>query len=87
MSKPFPCILVTPEKAVFEGEVSYANVPAHDGQEGILTHHAPLLAQLGTGTLTLTLPDNSKKAWQLEGGFAQMNENRLTLLSENATEA
>ena len=87
MSKPFRCDLVTPERAVFEGEVSYADVPAHDGQFGVMANHAPLLAQLGTGNLKLTLPDNSQKSFRLEGGFAQVNANRLTLLSEKATEA
>lgn len=87
MAKPFHCSLVTPEQAVLETEVTYADLPAHDGQLGIMANHAPLLAQLGKGTLTLTLPDHSKRAYHLEGGFAQMNANRLTLLSEKASEA
>ena len=87
MSKPFHCSLVTPERAVFDGEVSYADVPAHDGQFGVMANHAPLLAQLGTGNLKLTLPDDSHRSFRVEGGFAQVNANRLTIVSEKTSEA
>lgn len=86
MARTFVCSLVTPERAVFEGEVAYANVPAHDGQLGVLPHRAPLLAQIGSGVLRLQLPDNAVRRYELEGGFIQMNENRLTLLCKRATE-
>lgn len=87
MAKPFHCSLVTPEQAVLEADVTYADVPAHDGQMGFMANHSPSLVELGKGRLTLTLPDHSKKSYRIEGGFAQMNANRLTLLSEKASEA
>jgi len=86
MAKPFHCSLVTPEESVLEVDVTYADVPVHDGQMGFMANHAPLLAEIGRGTLTLTLADHTKRAFRLEGGFAQMNANRLTLLSEKATQ-
>ena len=87
MAKAFHCSLVTPEHAVLDADVTYADVPAHDGQMGFMANHSPTLVQLGKGRLTLTLADHSRRSYQLEGGFAQMNANRLTLLSEKATEA
>lgn len=87
MAKAFHCSLVTPEQLLLETEVTYADVPAHDGQMGFMANHAPALVQLGKGPLRLTLPDHSHRTYQLQGGFAQMNANRLTLLSEKATEA
>ena len=87
MARIFHCSLVTPEKAVFEGEVSYANVPAHDGQLGIMPNRAPMLMEIGQGLLRLTLADGSLERYRLEGGFVQMDENRLTLLSERAEKA
>lgn len=86
MARTFHCSLVTPEKSVFEGEVSYANVPAHDGQLGVMPHRAPMLMQMGSGTLRLQLGDGHTVRYELDGGFIQMDENRLTLLSERATE-
>ena len=86
MAQTFTCSVVTPEKAVFDAPVVYANVPAADGQLGILFNRAPILAQLGNGVLSLDLPDGKRKRFQLTGGFAQMNANKLTLLSEKAVD-
>ncbi len=86
MAKTFTCSLVTPERAVLEAEVSYANLPAHDGQMGVMRDRAAMLVELGKGTLTLDLADGGHKSFALEGGFAQMQNNRLTLLCEKATE-
>ena len=77
---------LTPEAAVFDTEVTYVEVPTFDGLRGFLAHHAPLLTQLGTGKLVLRLPNESKRIFQIEGGFLQMNNNRLSLLSEKAVE-
>ena len=84
MAKTFQCSLVTPERLVIDTQVTYADVPAHDGQMGFLADHAPILFELGKGKLSLRLADNSVQDFNLDGGFAQMNANRLTLLSEKA---
>ncbi|QNN22394.1 hypothetical protein HED60_08940 [Planctomycetales bacterium ZRK34] len=86
MADGFECSLVTPEQSMFEGTVTYANIPAHDGQLGVMANHAPLLVQLGSGELDLTLPGGAHRQFDLTGGFAQVNDNKLTLLSEAATE-
>jgi F-type H+-transporting ATPase subunit epsilon len=85
--KAFECNVVTPEQSVFEGQVTYANLPAHDGQWGILHDHAPLLVQLGRGILELETEGGPTRRFSMSGGFAQMNDNRLTLLTENAAPA
>ena len=86
MADSFDCSLVTPEEAVFDEPVTYANVPAHDGLIGFLPNRAPLLAQLGEGVLEVRVRGGGTRRFELAGGFAQMNRNRLTLLSEKATE-
>jgi F-type H+-transporting ATPase subunit epsilon len=85
-SETFQCTVVTPEQAVFDEAVVYANLPAHDGQMGIMHDRAPLLTELGAGRLDVQLPNGSRRQFDLAGGFAQMNANRLTLLTEKATE-
>jgi len=87
MAKSFRCSLVTPEALMFEEDVTYANLPAHDGQLGIMANHAPLVVQLGEGTLELTTLKGGQQRYHLAGGFAQMNANRLTLVSEKASSA
>ncbi len=86
MAKPFHCTVVTPEAEAYDGEVTYANLPAHDGQQGVMAGRAPMVVALGTGRLDLTLDNGSHTKFDLQGGFAQMVDNKLTLLSEKATE-
>jgi F-type H+-transporting ATPase subunit epsilon len=86
MAGTFTLSVVTPEEAVLEAEASYASVPAHDGQIGILQNRAPLLVQLGQGLLEARLTDGKTRRFDVAGGFAQMRGNKLTVLCEKATE-
>ncbi|MDH3583022.1 MAG: F0F1 ATP synthase subunit epsilon [Phycisphaerae bacterium] len=86
MASTFNCSLVTPEKAVLDEDVVSAMLPAHDGEIGILRNRAPLMTRLGQGRLVLRFADGSTRRFDLDGGFAQMCDNRLSLLSELATE-
>ena len=86
MAKMFDCSVVTPERGLFDESVVYANVPANDGQMGFMPDRAPILLKLGAGTLNLQLPNGKQRRFRLEGGFAQMHANRLTLLSEKAVD-
>ena len=86
MAATFALSIVTPEQAVLETEATYANLPAHDGQIGILQNRAPLLTKLGTGTLETRLADGKSRRFDVSGGFAQMRNNKLTVLCEKATE-
>ncbi len=83
----FQCDIVTPDREVFQETVSSVVLPAHDGYLGILTNRAPLLVRLGAGTLTATLGRGGAAAFDIRGGVAQMKDNRLTVLTETATEA
>ncbi len=85
--KPFNCSIVTPDDAVYEGEVLYASVPAWDGQVGVMHNQSPLLARLAIGPLRLDFVEGGRRWYLLEGGFAQMRDNNLTLLTEGATGA
>jgi F-type H+-transporting ATPase subunit epsilon len=80
----FQCTLVTPEQQVLDETVQQAIVPAHDGQVGILTSRAPLLVKLGTGELRIDLPSGQKRYFFVDGGIAQMKDNKLTILSTDA---
>ena len=84
MPGTFTCSVVTPEAKAFDGEVSYVVLPAHDGQIGFAVNRAPILTQIGDGQLTLTLADGSKQELHIRGGFAQMKDNQLTVLTDKA---
>jgi len=84
MAKAFTCSLVTPDAAVFEKQVMYVDLPAHDGQVGIAPGRAPLLTKLGLGPLRLELEDGGQTTYLIDGGFAQMQDGVLSLISEGA---
>ena len=79
----FHCSVVTPERAVLEVEAQFAALPAHDGEIGILRNRASLLVKLDVGRLRIETPDE-RHVLYVDGGFAEMVDNRLTILTEDA---
>jgi len=89
VAKTFRCSIVTPAQSVFDGEVSYASFPAWDGQHGMMPGQSPLLTRLGAGSLRLDFPppDSGSRWFLIDGGFAQVQDGSLTLLTETAIPA
>lgn len=83
----FQCVIVTPEQQVLDERVQQVILPAHDGQVGILTGRAPLLVQLGVGLLRVDVTPGQQRVFFVDGGVAQMKDNRLTVVSGEATPA
>ncbi|MCB9377945.1 MAG: ATP synthase F1 subunit epsilon [Holophagales bacterium] len=87
MAGTFHVSVVTPEREVLAADARFVALPSYDGEMGILARRAPLLTQLGHGLLRIELADGSRRALFISGGFAQMVEDRLTLLTEEAIES
>lgn len=87
MAETFRCTLVTPEEQVLDDDVIYVTFPAWDGQVGIAPGRSPLLARVGIGSMRLDFPGGASRWYMLEGGFAQMLGDRLTILSDKSTPA
>lgn len=83
----FQCILVTPEQQTLDAKVVQTIIPAHDGMVGIMTDRAPLMAKLGTGPMRVDLADGRKAYYFIDGGFAEMKDNKLTILTNEAKTA
>ncbi len=83
-SRPFRCSVITPESLVFDDDVTFAALPAHDGEIGVLHHRAPLLCKLGIGTLRLQALDAGEALLMIDGGFARMLNNELVVLTRRA---
>ena len=75
--------VISPEATVFEGRASHVVVPAWDGQLGIMADHAPMVALLGEGELRIDAQGGTHR-FEVAGGFLQVVDNRLTILSERA---
>lgn len=80
----FECVVVTPEQQAFSDTVKQVILPAHDGLMGILTDRAPLLVKLGMGPLRLERVKGAQETFFVDGGVAQMKDNRLTILTDHA---
>lgn len=83
-SVTFRVSVVTPERAVLERDASFVALPAWDGEIGILRGRAPLVARLGPGVLRVHGGEAAEERLFVDGGFAEMLGDRLTVLTESA---
>jgi F-type H+-transporting ATPase subunit epsilon len=75
--------VISPERVLFEGEAASVVAPAFDGEVGILTDHAPMMTLLGKGSLRLGGAGAEAK-FTIEGGFLQVVENHVRIVTERA---
>src|SRR5947208_4449481 len=76
--------LVSPEKLAFSGEVDQVDVPGLEGDFGVLAGHAPVVAAIRPGILTVISGGTHQKIIVL-GGLAEMSDKGLTVLADVAT--
>ena len=76
--------LVSPEKLAFSGEVDQVDVPGIEGDFGVLAGHAPVVAAIRPGILTVRSGGTQQKIIVL-GGLAEMSDSGLTVLADVAT--
>lgn len=87
MPATFHCTITTPVAKVFDQAVTYASFPAWDGQHGVIAGQSPMLCEMGIGPLRLDFPEGGSRTYLLEGGFAQVQDGTLTLVTNHATAA
>ena len=78
--------LVAPERQLFSGEVDQVDAPGAEGDFGVLAGHAPFMTTLREGTVTIT-DGTTTRAFSIQGGFADVTGEGLTILAEHAVEA
>nr|QUE30030.1 AtpE [Erythrocladia irregularis] len=78
--------VIAPDRTVWDATAEEVILPSSTGQLGILTGHAPLLTALDIGVMRVRIA----KEWTsivLMGGFAEVENNDLTILVNGAEEA
>lgn len=75
--------LVSPEKELFSGEVDQVDIPGTEGDLGVLPNHSPLMAAIRTGAITV-YAESSETKYFVQGGFADVTPDGLTVLAEKA---
>lgn len=77
--------VISPEAVLFEGTADSVVAPAFDGQVGILTGHAAMVTLLGKGQLRLGAA--SEHRFNVEGGFLQVVDDVVRIVTEHASVA
>lgn len=75
--------LVSPEKLVFSGEVDQVDIPGSEGDFGVLAGHAPVVAAIRPGIMTVYVNGKQEKVVVL-GGLAEVSAKGLTVLADVA---
>ena len=76
--------LVTPARLVRSEDVHMVVVPGTEGEFGVLEGHAPFMSTVRDGTLKIYKTDGAQpEEIQVQGGFAEVGENGLTVLAEH----
>ena len=72
------CMVATPTRELFSGEIAYADVPGSEGNYGVLSGHEMLVAKNSPGVLTLWMDaaGNEKRRFAFENIAPWMHGNR-----------
>ena len=77
--------LVSPERELFSGQVDQVDAPGAEGDFGVLADHAPFMTTLKEGRVTV-FNGGVTTIFAIEGGFADVTPDGLTILAEQASE-
>ncbi len=79
--------ILTPERKLFSGEVYGVQMPGISGSFEVLDKHAPLVSALKAGRVKVLRDKQSHTtSYQIQGGFVEVLNNKVTVLVEGATE-
>ena len=76
--------LVSPERILWTGEADMVVARTTDGDIAFLANHAPFIGALGIGVVTIEEPGGRQTKVAVHGGFVEVSNNKVTLLSDVA---
>ncbi len=74
--------LVTPDKLVFEGEITSVQLPGSNGSFEVLNNHAPIISSLGKGNVKITSSSGIEN-FVIDGGVVEVVNNKVIVLAES----
>ncbi len=72
--------ILTPEKKIFEGDVTIVTFPGADGSFQVMDNHAPLISFLKEGTVEYKGKDGTNKIG-IVGGVVEVLKNKVIVLA------
>lgn len=76
--------IVCAEGDIYSGDVRMVSVPSLQGQLGILPRHAPLLAKMKPGEVSMLSLENDTDFIYVSGGFLEIQPYHVTILADTA---
>jgi F-type H+-transporting ATPase subunit epsilon len=73
--------IITPDKKLFEGEVSSVTVPGKTGKFQMLNRHAPVISALKKGIIKIKTKEGPS-SFPINGGVVEMQKNKIIVLAE-----
>ena len=73
--------IITPEKQLFNGDVTSVKFPGKNGEFEILQNHAPIISTLNKGEIRVITNSETKK-FEINGGVIEMQDNKIIVLAE-----
>jgi F-type H+-transporting ATPase subunit epsilon len=77
------CVLITPEKTVFDRQVEFVALPLEDGEIGIAPGRAPMIAQLACGEMRIRDYGRVER-YYVAGGAVEVEGDVVTVLAPEA---
>ena len=74
--------IITPDKPVYDGEITSVTVPGSAGSFEILKDHAPIVSTLEDGQVIIRASGKSEEIIRIVGGVVEASHNKITVLAE-----
>ena len=74
--------IITPEKELFNGEVTSVKFPGTTGEFEILNNHAPIISTLSEGEIRVITSSNNTERFSITSGVIEMQNNKIIVLAE-----
>lgn len=80
--------VLTPDKAIFTGEIFSVKVPGAGGEFQVLKNHAAIVSALEKGKVTIKKAENEEDdlVFMIEKGFIEVLNNKIALLVQGVTD-
>ena len=83
----FPVSLVTPERTLFDGDADMVIMRSGGGDIAFLAGHEPYVSTVEVGVVRIDRPDGERERFAAHGGFVEVNEGGVVVLSGVAERA
>jgi F-type H+-transporting ATPase subunit epsilon len=81
------CIVVTPERTVYDQPAEFAALTLYDGEIGVAPGRAPMIGRLGYGEMRIRREGRETDRYYIEGGFVEVLNDVVSVLTQRAIPA